>query len=461
MSSTPSNQLLQNPYGSKSMLRDPGMFFGRMDALRHIYSEIRDKQCLSLVGSRRIGKSSVLGLLSLEELQKRLGYDLTHCLFAFIDLEERVQETVEDFLGYVMKQLVTQSQAKLSLKAPQTHDADTFRNFLDEVRSEGCHPVLLLDEFDSITTNPRFDYSFFSLLRAQANAGKVSYITASKEPLDKVCHEDIHGSPFFNIFSTHELGPLTQQEAVELITQPSQRAGKPFNATEVEWILKLGGRHPFFIHRTCYYLFEQKINDESAIDLQHVAQQVYEQLHPHFKYTWEHIDGRHQELLQWEARREQVSQRKVPVFSESSLFREFVRKVGSVDLTSITIDDLCKIMDELGDLRFLGESKLGYLNLVYLQVHDSDNISKIEKGVIVDKLLQSAVEQLRPKSTPQDAENDWRLYNILIWRHRDKIQNEEIAARLGIGIRHFYRERKRAAKALLQVLMKMEIASKQ
>lgn len=461
MSSMPINQLPQNPYGSKGMLRDPDMFFGRIDVLRHIYSEIRDRQCLSLVGSRRIGKSSVLGLLSIPGLQKRLGYDLAHCLFAFIDLEERIQETVEDFLGYVMKQLVIQSQAKISLKPPQTNDAHTFRNFLDEIRSKGCHPVLLLDEFDSITTNPRFDYSFFSFLRAQANAGNVSYITASKEPLDKVCHKDIHGSPFFNIFSTHELTTLTRQEAVELITQPSQRAGKPFADAEVEWILKLAGRHPFFIHRTCYYLFEHKISDESALDLKHVSQQVYEQLHPHFKYTWENMDGRQKELLQWEARREQVSQRKLPIFSECSLFRDFVRNVGGIDLTSVTIDDLCKIMDELSDLGFLGESKLGYLNLVYLQVQKSENISKIEKGAIVDKLLQSAVEQLRPKGSPQDAENDWRIYNILIWRHKDKIQNEEIAARLGIGLRHFYRERKRAAKALLQVLMKMEILSKQ
>ena len=143
------------------------------------------------------------------------------------------------------------------------------------------------------------------------------------------------------------------------------------------------------------------------------------------------------------------------------MFREFVSKVGSADLSSITIDDLCEIMDELSDLRFLGESKLGYLNLVYMQVRDGDSVSTIEKGAIVDTLLQSAVEQLRPKGAPQNAESDWRLYNILIWRHRDKMQNEEIAARLGIGIRHFYRERKRAANALLQVLMKMEIASKQ
>ena len=461
MSSMPLNQLPQNPYGSKGMLRDHSMFFGRVDTLRHIYSEIRDRQCLSLIGSRRIGKSSILGLLTLPELQKRLGYDLSHCLFAFIDLEERVQETVEDFFGYVMKQLVAQSQAKVSLQAPQTKDADTFRNFLDEIVSEGRHPVLLLDEFDSITTNPRFDYSFFSLLRAQANAGKISYITASKDPLDKVCHEDIHGSPFFNLFSSHELGPLSQQEAIELITHPSHRAGNPFTPPEVEWILKQGGRHPFFLQRTCYYLFEQKNSDGSAVDLKHVAQQVYAQLLPHFKYTWEHMDRHQQELLQWEARREQASQRRLPAYSESSLFREFVRKVGSADLSSITIDDLCEIMDELSDLRFLGESKLGYLNLVYMQVQVGDSVSTIEKGAIVDKLLQSAVEQLRPTGALQNAESDWRLYNILIWRHRDKIQNEEIAARLGIGLRHFYRERKRAAKALLQVLMKMEIASKQ
>src|SRR5690348_12201513 len=101
MSAMPWNPQVQNPYGSKGMLRNLDMFFGRTDVLRRVYSEIRDKQCLSLLGTRRIGKSSVLGLLPLPELQKRLGYDLSHCLFAFIDLEEHIQQTCEDFFGYV------------------------------------------------------------------------------------------------------------------------------------------------------------------------------------------------------------------------------------------------------------------------------------------------------------------------------------------------------------------------
>jgi len=451
-----------NPYGSKGMLQNIDMFFGRTDVLRRTYAEIRDKQSLSLVGSRRIGKSSLLNMLPSPELYQRSGYTLTRCLFVLIDLEEYIQETCEDFFDFTIRQLLAQGQGKISLTPPAEINADAFRDILDQVQDAGYHTVLLLDEFDSVTINPKFDFSFFSFLRAQANAGRVSYITASKEHLDKVCHSDIHGSPFFNIFSTCELGPLTKEEALALINQPAEAAGLPFTQQEADWILKRVGCHPFFIQRACYYLFEEKSisTEDIPLNLKRVARQIYLQLVPHFTYIWEHLNKTQQEQLRWEALRINVAQRLLPEFSAGLLFRSFVRNICEIDLTSITTDDLCTIMDKLDDLRFLGASKLAYLNLIYIRLREEERTNVFAKGAIVDELLQSAIEKMRPTHSLSEANSEWRAYNILNWYHKDKIHNDEVAARLGIGLRHFYRERRKAAHALLQVLIKMEMASK-
>jgi len=62
--------LLSNPYQDMNAVRSADMFFGRRRILRRLYSAIVSKQCISLVGSRHIGKSSVLRSLNFPELQQ-------------------------------------------------------------------------------------------------------------------------------------------------------------------------------------------------------------------------------------------------------------------------------------------------------------------------------------------------------------------------------------------------------
>ncbi len=79
---------LKNPYFTVSAVRDPDMFFGRAELLKKVYSAITDRHSVSLVGSRRIGKSSLLRCMLSPEIQKRFEYDLKHHIFVFIDLRE-------------------------------------------------------------------------------------------------------------------------------------------------------------------------------------------------------------------------------------------------------------------------------------------------------------------------------------------------------------------------------------
>jgi Novel STAND NTPase 2 len=452
----------RNPYYHISMVRDLRMFFGRRDALRRLFASIRDQQCISLVGPRRIGKSSVLGALRSQELQTRFGFTLDAHVLAYIDTAAHTLKSYEDFLEFISAQLIAQNQDRLfPLQAQPKRDVSQFRQFLEDIHALGFYPVLLLDEFENIASQPQFTSTFFFFLRAQANMGMISYITASKDTLDKVCHANLAGSPFFNIFSTLRLGALTHSEAQELALLPAQGAGIPFSPTEATWIANIAGRHPFFIQRACHFLFEAKsLHPQQTVEMDEVGQQVYTELLPHFQYAWTHVDPESQEQLAWEARREEVTKRMLPEFSESHLFRYFVREECNINLSSLTTDHLDEVLTHIDDLHMLGNSMFGYFNIVYLQANGT-TLSAMERGLVVQRLILTAIEELRPNMQQTKDETQFRLYQILSLRHKEGLRNEEIAARLAISTRHFFRERTKALKALLNVLLKQEAFSKE
>jgi|SRR5712692_8531477 len=55
-----SAQFLPNPFTQRGAIRDPAQFFGRQAELNQIFSCIGKMQSVSVVGERRIGKSSLL-----------------------------------------------------------------------------------------------------------------------------------------------------------------------------------------------------------------------------------------------------------------------------------------------------------------------------------------------------------------------------------------------------------------
>ena len=83
-----------NPYGHLTAIRDPKLFVGRTHELRRLYASINDQQCISIVGTRRIGKSSVLCCMRLPEMQERYAseYDLSKHILVFVDLGEFVSK---------------------------------------------------------------------------------------------------------------------------------------------------------------------------------------------------------------------------------------------------------------------------------------------------------------------------------------------------------------------------------
>lgn len=449
---------LPNPYFNLATIRNPEMFFGRTLLLRRFYEAVYNRQSVSLLGPRHIGKSSFLWCAALPEMQARFPYDLSRHIFVFLDLREYLQKTCEDFFHHVSKELILQSaKVGLSLQA-ESEGEDEFSSVLDQIAEQGFFPVLLLDGFDKVTRNEHFGPEFFWFLRAQASMGLVSYITASMKSLYEVCHPNIVGSPFFNIFYIYVLDALTPEEARALITIPSELAVLPFTDAEVELILKLAGRHPFFIQRACHVLYEEKLLHGDEVDEQHLKNLTYRDLHPRFQSIWEELSEVQQMQLQDEAQQKRNQQRELPELSESSLFRQFVRNTCEMNLFRMTTEELETALDKLNDLQALGLTNLRLMRTVVHRLGKDAAVSTTRRGMVIREILTEALEQLRGNGTRTESAPEWKHYNILHYRYfKHHYNNEQIAARLEFrSVRTFYRERTKALELFLNILREME-----
>jgi hypothetical protein len=243
-----------------------------------------------------------------------------------------------------------------------------------------------------------------------------------------------------------------------LITIPAEKAGLPFTESEVDLILQLAGRHPFFVQRVCYCVFEEKLL-QSNVDEQHIEKLAYDDLQPHFKDTWERLSEEQKSMLQEEAQKQKRSQNKLLELSESDLFRQFVRLTCGAELFKMTLYDLENALEKLDDAKALGETNLRLLNIVAWRQKNSA-LSVVEKGMIIRAVLNEAFERLRGPLTRNDSEPSLQSYNILYYRYfKHHHKNDQIAARIGFSPRQYFRYRSKAIDELLNVLFAMEHAS--
>jgi hypothetical protein len=128
------------------------------------------------------------------------------------------------------------------------------------------------------------------------------------------------------------------------------------------------------------------------------------------------------------------------------------------------VKHLEKVLENLNDAKLLGESHLSGLDVVHMRAQSEPSLRLTsQKGLIVRKILYEVFEGLRPNGVQNDMSVVWRLYNILdysYFKSHVRMNNEQIAARLGISLRQFYRERGRAIELLLNTLIEMEVSTR-
>jgi len=114
--------------------------------------------------------------------------------------------------------------------------------------------VLLLDEFQTISSVGNFPEGFFRFLRG-LDRYQVCFVTATMEKLYDCCPAEVISSPFANIFATVYIGSWTEDELDSFLAETSARSGAPMQAYKKE-IQELAGRFPFFVQIAGSFYFD-------------------------------------------------------------------------------------------------------------------------------------------------------------------------------------------------------------
>ena len=289
-----------NPFTFGNPIREPARFIGRTEELRQIVNRLRSSahESTSIVGERRIGKTSLLKHLEDQQVAYELGLPVNEFCMVYMDFQGLTDITPERFWKRILQKMERAiCKPELVSEIKKIRDQNTFDLFdLEDLFSlitdQNLTPVLLLDEFEYVTQNPNFGPDFFGGLRALAIHQNLPLITATRRELVDLCHsEELKGSPFFNIFANVVLRPFNQAEIHELLTSYLSDTRVSFTESELALVQTLGGGYPFFTQMAGHYLFEaknQRFENESL--LQEVCRNFDSQSDPHYTYMWNHCN---------------------------------------------------------------------------------------------------------------------------------------------------------------------------
>jgi len=283
-----------NPYLNRVMIPHPSMFFGRGAVAKRIASRIcaQRPQSISIVGERRIGKSSLLNYLYNPQTRVRMMEEAERYICLFIDFQQLRNIDESRFLQLIYGELEKTLKDQIELEL--SPDNEGMRFLCEQITQADYKLVMLFDEFESVTKNERIGAQFYSFLRSLANNYAVAFITASGRNLKDMCvSHEIADSPFFNIFSVQHMGLFRRSAAEQLITEPSAAAGLALEPVSSQ-ILDCGGLYPFFLQMACSAWYEFLEAEELRAEEfrgkntpREVLDIFREEAEPHFEYVLE------------------------------------------------------------------------------------------------------------------------------------------------------------------------------
>lgn len=462
------HQHYDNPFFNRQRITDPTYFWGREREVEALYSAIATRQCRSVVGERKLGKSSLLTHLACPASLRRHGFDPQRFVFLYLDLEGMANVTYAEFWPELLDRLDLAlpegQEALLTMTRDLAHRAEVrfmqVRRLLRRIERAGLTVVMMLDEFESLAANVDFGPSFYGELRSLAGELGVVYITASKRSLYDLTytHADTLSSPFFNIFSEETLGLLPLEEAAALLRGVSSlSADGAFTPEQIEFLIDLAGPHPFFLQVAGFYLHEARQEGLTADPTSpEVMRRFKTEAEDHFRYWWRQLtDHERAALLHLDTAvihaqtlrhlrekalvRQAASGRWVPF---SRAFAEFLQRTDPLERPSLEppANDTGDLTGAtLGSYRVLTPIGRGGMAVVYKGYQPALDryvaVKVMTRGVAEDQTFverfqreAAAVARLRHQNLVQVL--DFGLYEELYYMVMEYIDGETLKERL-------------------------------
>lgn len=234
-------------------IKHPRQFFGRPQELTRIFSlwQALPLQHTAVIGERRSGKTSLLHYVmqiptadpaDLRPDQRTDWLpDAQNVRWIFVDFQNPHMRRREGLLRHLSR--------GMQLHVAEPHTLEGFIHAaMEHLLLSPC--IVVMDELGAGMLAPELDLEFWWGMRSLLNAptsDNLAFLVASHQPPAELAQEQGQTSPFFNMFNTLHLGPLTGDEARGLIAS----SPIPIPVEDVAWILLQSDRMPHRIQILC------------------------------------------------------------------------------------------------------------------------------------------------------------------------------------------------------------------
>lgn len=312
-----------NPFITGNAVKNPAHFVGRIRESSDILAKIQTHNSVSVVGERRIGKSSLLYYLShgckVQSPNRRVTY------LDFMDVE---MKTLEGFVYLLLSTLDIDFDEDALSKNPNLILTKRLRQLNTNKESP---PVVFLDEFDKVQKlDELFNDDFLENLRFLCNSGYLCLVTGSKMPLKDMMDKAGLTSPFWNVFTHTPLQEFVVESALDerelFLLQYWQDPLIPTDE-EMRFLLSYTSAHPLVMQIVSFHVCNNRYQAVKRSEDQ-LRDKIEQDIQSHFRDSKENI-------RQW-------------------LYSSSVTLPKKIEWTSEFIGKVLKNLNPLKDLKIIG-----------------------------------------------------------------------------------------------------------
>jgi len=281
----------QNLFGLRGSV-EPDRFIVPELLVRMVTEDIVNKQSISIIGARMMGKSSLLKFLTsplCQDYYRDENDSSAKMQFVYLDFQQHASKNRDELLSELAHAMSE------SLVTRKHFQGSTYIEALDWIRSTAGRRktlrslwVLLFDEFDRVSEMNGANTAFFDVLRNLSQNYNLCFVIASQRKLaDLPLLQSSNTSPFFNIFKEHFLTVWDEHTTRKLMFKPYGKELELFNDNDFAFISQLTARHPLLLQIGCYHLFNAyRIDREMMGDYDRLLDAYMEEAEDVYRHYW-------------------------------------------------------------------------------------------------------------------------------------------------------------------------------
>ena len=271
---------------------NPQEHIGRESQLQHAYGRLGtdDVQSFAIVGFHKEGKTSFVKYIQEPSVvNKYLSDKANEYIFLYFDLAEYQLNDEAAFFK------VFYSKIEEALAITNLRDLLDINKITEWLEKNNQRLILVFDNFNLIVTNSNYRVSFYEGFRSWLSTHcQVGFIVTSPvQLLHLSIPVELAGSPFFNIFDSYVLFPLSITEATRLVYERLPQALQEREQDIFELIMQFG-YSPYPLQQAGK-VWVSRFETEGELSFKQVIDDAYQACLPYYEEIYSSLTNNQRE----------------------------------------------------------------------------------------------------------------------------------------------------------------------